>query len=298
MNIPSTPLDAAKKILLVGVGGGFDVFTGLPFVYHWPDKEFVLTNFSSKISPDFLLRNSTDEDYPQGTLTGIPNVAANCTLGLHGAKALSGAFKKIIERYEIDCILGVDGGVDSLSRGDEVDHGTVLEDSITLAALDGIDLPKVLCCAGFGCETEENLNHYRVLENMAKLASYGSFYGSFSLTNNMSEFFLYLNTCEQAWENGKRKSHIQTKIISAVTGRFGGNNVYSDVDARVAESTGRVFISPLSSIFWMYDLDIVIRENLLVPYLKKGTTFVDSKILLRQFMEEHKERRSHLVLPL
>jgi hypothetical protein len=83
-----------------------------------------------------------------------------------------------------------------------------------------------------------------------------------------------------------------------VTGRFGGNNVYSDVDARVAESTGRVFISPLSSIFWMYDLDIVIRENLLVPYLKKGTTFVDSKILLRQFMEEHKERRSHLVLPL
>jgi hypothetical protein len=295
MNIPKTPLDDAKNILLVGLGGGFDVFTGLPFVYHWPDKNFVLTNYSG--SQSFVVRPSGFEDYPEGLISDIQNVSAKYTIGRHGPKLVKSAFDKILQEHNIDAILAVDGGVDSLALGNEEDYGTVLEDFITLAALSDIQIPKVICCAGFGCETEEDMNFYCILENMSKLASTDDFYGSFSLTNKMPEFKKYMNECESSWANNRRKSHIQTKIISSVIGKFGSKNHYSDIDPRVNRSTGLTFISLLSSIFWMFNLDAVISNNLVIKSLKNGNTFADSKILLRQFMMD-RELRSHELIPL
>lgn len=296
MNIPKTPLDDAQNILLIGLGGGFDVFTGLPFVFHWPDKNFILTNHSS--SQEFVVQPTTTENYPEGMITNIPNISAKYTIGRHGPKLVKSALDQILQTHQIDVILGVDGGVDSLARGDEKDYGTVLEDFVTLAALSDINIPKVACCAGFGCETEENMNFYRILENMANLTSSNNFYGSFSLTQQMREFQLYVRECENAWADGRRKSHIQTKIISATVGAFGSTNNYIDVDPRLAESTGHCFISLLSSIFWMFDLDAVIQNNLTIKTMKQGNTFTDAKLLLRQFMIQQKELRSHLPIPL
>lgn len=296
MNIPKTPLDNAQNVLLIGLGGGFDVFTGLPFVFHWPDKNFILTNHSS--SQEFVVQPTTAENYPEGMITNIPNISAKYTIGRHGPKLVKSALDQILQTHQIDVILGVDGGVDSLARGDEKDYGTVLEDFVTLAALSDINIPKVACCAGFGCETEENMNFYRILENMANLTSSNNFYGSFSLTQQMREFQLYVRECENAWADGRRKSHIQTKIISATTGVFGSTNNYIDVDPRLAESTGRCFISLLSNIFWMFDLDAVIENNLTIKTMKQGNTFTDAKLLLRQFMIQQKELRSHLPIPL
>jgi hypothetical protein len=295
MNIPQTPLDNAQNILIVGLGGGFDVFTGLPFVFHWRDKNFILTNHSS--SQAFVFQPSTDKDYPEGLLSNLSNVSAKYTIGRHGPKLVKSALDQILQDHQIDVILGVDGGVDSLSRGDEEDYGTVLEDFVTLAALSDIKIPKVICCAGFGCETEENMNFYRILENMSELASTEAFYGSFSLTNKMIEFQQYVTECELSWGEDRRKSHIQTKIISAAIGKFGPNNHYSNVDPRIENSTGHSFISLLSNIFWMFDLDAVIKNNLTIEMLKKGNTFTDAKMLLRQFMITQK-LRSHESLPL
>jgi hypothetical protein len=198
--------------------------------------------------------------------------------------------------------------VDSLQRGDEKDSGTILEDFIALAALDEVKLTphghcgrgddgcKILCCAGFGTETEENLNHYRVLENMATLTD--AFYGSFSLTKDSQEFKEYASSCNRAWDNGNRKSHIQTKIISAANGRFGSDNMYDDIDARVANSTGVTFVSPLSSIYWLFDMEAVVNRNLAIPAIRNSNTFVDSKILLRQWLASQSALRSHESLPL
>jgi len=296
MNIPQTPLDDAQNILLIGLGGGFDVFTGLPFIFHWPDKNFIITNHST--SQEFVVQPTTTENYPEGMIADIQNISAKYTIGRHGPKLVKSALDQILQTHQIDVILGVDGGVDSLAQGDEEDYGTVLEDFVTLAALSDIEIPKVACCAGFGCETEENMNFYRVLENMSDLAFSNKFYGSFSLTQEMREFQLYVRECKNAWADGRRKSHIQTKIISAAIGGFGGSNCFSDVDPRVAESTGKCFISLLSSIFWMFDLDAVIENNLAIQTMKQGNTFTDAKLLLRQFMMQQNSLRSHLPLPL
>lgn len=294
MNLPSTPLDNANKILLIGPGGGFDVFGGLPFVFHWTDKQFILTNHSPK--SNFLFKSAEIENYPEGYIQNIPNVIGNYSIGRHGAISVKNAFKQIIEEHKPDCILTVDGGVDSLAKGDEDDFGTVLEDFITLAALKDIDLPKIHCCIGFGTETEENMNHYRILENMALLAEKGDFYGSFSLIKN-KEFEKYKEICELTWADNRRKSHVQTKIISAVLGHF-ENNKFQDVDPKIVASTGKVFVSLLSSIYWMFNLDAVISNNQAVDYLKKGNTFADSQILFKQFMNQQTKFRSHLPIPL
>lgn len=293
MNIPKTILDNAKNILLVGVGSGFDIFTGLPFVYHWSDKNFVLANSSP--SGDFHYRLVTPADYPEVQIDAEPNMMARYSIGRHGVLAVQKAFREIIARHNIDAVLAVDGGVDSLARGDEQSPGTVLEDFITLAALK--DFGGVLCCAGFGGETEEDVNHYRVLENIAALAADGSFYGSFTLTKEMPEFQKYKDQCEKAWAEGRRKSHIQTKIISAVCGQFGDSNLYSDIDAKVFASTGNVFISPLSSIFWMFSLTGVAKHNKVLSKLALGTTFADSQILYRS-TKGNFPLRSKEVIPL
>jgi hypothetical protein len=294
MNIPKTKLDDAKNILVVGLGSGFDVFTSLPLVFHWKDKNFVLVN--SGTSSVFHFQPSTQLEYPEGLISDTPNIKAKYTIGRHGYKPFKIAYEKIANLHQIDCVLAIDGGVDSLAIGDELDSGTILEDFVSLAALSDLNVPKILCCAGFGGETEENLNHFRILENMARLATNGAFLGSFSLTKDMPEFEAYKKECEKVWED-RRKSHIQTKIISAVLGKFGPDNHYENIDPRLAVSTGISFISLLSSIYWMFDFDAVVKQNKAINCLKNSTTFVDAKIILKDFLKAQ-ALRSHEKLPL
>ena len=296
MNIPSTKLDTANKILIIGLGGGFDIFTGLPFVFKYPDKKFVLAN-SSSLDTRILCQKSTIANYPEGSIEDINNVESIYTIGRLGTIALQKAYQQIIDEHQIDAILAVDGGVDSLAIGDEESNGTILEDFIALAALSEIKLPKIMCCAGFGTETEEDMNHYRILENIANLIKEDNcFYGSFSLTKEMHEFKKYVSICNKTWED-KRKSHIQTKIISAAKGCFGDDNIYKDIDAKVFEAKDCVFISALSNIFWMFDLDKVAAKNKALKALKRANTFIDCKMILREFLTQN-EKRSKLPLPL
>jgi hypothetical protein len=304
LNVPETQIDYGDVVMIVGVGGGFDVFTGLPFMTRYT-KRFVLVNSSPHMN--FHYREASVDDHPEYSIGYKHNLVGNYTVGRQGVGLVKKAYQSIIDKHKVDTILAVDGGVDSLQRGDEQDSGTILEDFISLAALNEVKLSphghcgqgdegcKILCCAGFGTETEENLNHYRVLENMAALTD--AFIGSFSLTKDSQAFKEYVADCERAWDGGNRKSHIQTKIISAVNGRFGSNNIYSEIDARVANSTKATFISPLSSIYWMFDLEKVVQRNLAIPVIKNSNTFVDAKIMLRNWMSFQK-LRSHDSLPL
>jgi hypothetical protein len=61
-------------------------------------------------------------------------------------------YQRLIEQLEIDTILLIDGGVDSLARGDEAQPGTFIEDTVSMAALVDLPIPtkKILACIGFG----------------------------------------------------------------------------------------------------------------------------------------------------
>lgn len=289
MNIPKTIIDDCANILLIGVGGGFDVFAGLPFVYHY-SKNFVLVNWAPSSYFHYREATTSESDYPVGSLKFGPKY----TIGRHGVLATKTALEEICLKHHIDAILAVDGGVDSLMTGNEENAGTILEDFIMLAAIDALYYPSVLCCVGFGTETEEELDHYAVLKNMANLVASRAFIGSFSLTADMWEYEAYKKECERVWD-GKRKSHVQTKVISAVEGKFGNDNIYSDIDSKVINPVDNVFISPLSSIYWFFDLKSVVKNNVVIPTIKRSNTFADAQILFRQ-IELEKQKKQALPL--
>lgn len=287
------------------------MYAGLPLAYEWmmnPPSfpvEITLANYHDIRNPDFVLRETTEEDYPQSeyqyaVAEKIGVATHSYTIGRHGIQLVRDAYQEIVDKHSIDTIVLVDGGVDALMQGNEINYGTVLEDFIALLAVARIPVPnKYLVCLGFGCELEEELNHYRALENIANLSKTGDFLGSCALTRNMRCFEYYKKQCLDAWEE-KRKSHIHTRIIPSIMGEFGNYQMYQDIDAKVFGETKKVeeaFISPLSSIYWFFSLEGVARANLYREILEPSRTFTDAMVLLRNQLPTTKFR-SKQVIPL
>src|SRR6185503_14425123 len=77
-----------------------------------------------------------------------------------GVKPLITSYQTLVKKFGIDAIILVDGGGDSLMRGDENGAGSLLEDSISLAAVSALDVHvKILSCIGFGTEVEDGVCH-------------------------------------------------------------------------------------------------------------------------------------------
>jgi len=271
LNLPVSvvmKLQKSKNILIMGMGGGFDVFSGLPLY-------FTLEKMNMKVHLASFTHSSWD---------AIPNhidvipIASGC-VGVSGnlktpsenfpEAYLSSWFRDV--NLEIDAILLVDGGVDSIMVGDEEGSGTMLEDTLTLAAVKNAEVPlKLLSCVGFGTEVEENLCHYLALENMAQLAKDGGFYGSCSLVDFMDSFKQYKAACEHTWNQpGHRTSHVQTRIIPAAEGEFGDYHMFPD------EKSSDVFVSPLTSIYWFYNAEAAIYYNKIIPAIESQETFFE-----------------------
>ena len=278
MNMPEMN---GTNFLIAGAGGGFDVYGGLPLTYELlrANANVVMASFSLR-SQGFGVRESTPEDYPEGELTniGVPVY----TFGKNGVQGLHSAYAEIIVKHKIDSIILVDGGVDSLMVGDEVSAGTVLEDSISLAAVSRLGVAhKYVACLGFGTEIEEDLNHYRVLENISSLIKAKAMVGGCALTSSMEAYKVYEQACQVAWTKG-RKSHIHSRIIPAVQGEFGNFRV-SGVESNVKASSNKpLFVSPLSTFYWFFHLQAVVDQSKIIPVIQNSKTFTDAMMLFRQ----------------
>ncbi len=294
----------SQRILIAGAGGGFDVFAGLPiyFTLRQLGKEVHLANYSfvdfgliKYISdPEVLIENQllgahgeirmTFPYYPEGFLSQWFREVQGEELtvwmfGKTGVVPLLESYQVLVDRLQIDTIILVDGGVDSLMTGDELGSGTLVEDSISLAAVDQLAVPvKLLACVGFGTEVEEDVCHYNALGNIAALAKQGAFLGSCALTPQMEVFQLFESACRYVWEQpDHKKSHITTRIIPAVHGEFGNYHMYE-------EDRTTVFISPLMSLYWFFEASAVVQRNQLMPVLRDTYTTQEAfSLVFRRF---------------
>lgn len=293
LNLPILDLLAdSQNILIAGAGGGFDVFSGLPLYFtlralgknvhlaNYSFSEFELIKIVSEpqiladglvMGPGGVIRYDLPY-YPEGYLSQWFKQARgeDVTVWMFartGAAPLAQGYAALVKHLDIDALILVDGGVDSIMRGDENGSGTMVEDSITLAAAQNIDIPvKILACIGFGTEIEEALCHYTALENMARLAKAGAFLGSCALIPQMEAFQLFEAACRYVWEQPNHiKSHISTRIIPAVNGEFGNYSMYP-------KAYPGAFISPLMSLYWFFDARAVTECNLLVPLITHTST--------------------------
>ncbi len=293
LNLPILDqLTDSQNILIAGAGGGFDVFAGLPlyFTLREQGKNVHLANYTfsdftiaqlvcqtEMLLPELLMsvRGPVKRKVPympEGFLsqwfaeTQQEDVPV-WLLAKTGSVPLHQAYRKLISHLNIDALILVDGGVDSIMRGDEMGAGTLVEDSITLAAVDELDVSvKILACLGFGTEVEEAVCHYHALANMAALAKAGAFMGCCALAPQMPAFQSFEAACRYVWEQPFHpKSHITTRVIPATHGEFGNFHMYDD------DHTG-VLISLLMSLYWFFDASTVIAHSDVIDLLRPTYT--------------------------
>lgn len=268
------PIDFSQKnILFAGIGGGYDFLGAIPL---WAKLEL-----SNNITFSNL---NTDSSNPEDRLQKILNKERMTPPQVYkipkaGVKEQIKHYNTIIEKHKINTIVAIDGGVDALMTGKEKNSGTFLEDLTSLIALNSFSGQKYLVCLGFGTETEEDLSHYHVLRNISRIIKDNGFLGCCSLLKEDKEYKIYKDYCDRIFE---RKSHIHTKIISSILGET--ENIYKDIDARVIDSQKVDFISVLSSIYWFFNLDVVLKGNELCQLLKNTNTNTDVLMVYRQFL--------------
>jgi hypothetical protein len=265
-----TRLRPARRILLAGAGGGFDIYAGLPLAIALSaqGKEVHLANLSftdlealdidvwlepgvAAIGPDTagndhyfperaLTRWLRSEDRPD-TVYAFPRT---------GVRPLRTAYRTLVDRLGIDAIVLVDGGTDILMQGDEAGLGTPEEDMTSLAAVAGLpDVDGFVACLGFGIDAYHGVCHAHVLENLAALERDGAYLGAFSIPSASVEAKAYLAAVAHAQSvTPLRPSIVNGQIAAAIRGEFGDCRF----TARTANS--ELFVNPLMGLYFTVDL--------------------------------------------
>lgn len=306
LNLPVN-LTHYNSILFLGIGGGFDVYGSIPIFTHssLKGKKVTFANLNSSASPANGLQVAVPGgNTPEGRLAEwlLKEGHTDCkvfTLPKCGVKTMKAYLEVIKAENEVDFIMCVDGGVDSLMTGDEEGAGTIIEDAITMSAVTELDdVVTCLMCVGFGAEMEEGVCHYSALENISRITEDGGFWGSCSLITGNPNYEAYKRACEHGWE-GTRKSHIHTKVISAVEGKFGEENLYDGIDAQVGGVKVVNWTNPLMSIMWFFDLATVMASNKLDVAFSITNTYTDVLMVYRQMIDElAKTKRVRKQLPI
>jgi hypothetical protein len=293
LNLPIlNRLSKCKNLLIAGMGGGFDVFCGLPIYFelkkHGINAHLANFSFSDIENVDFGIRLTkslvgvtphTGRLFPYFPELHLANwfkekrneeVTIWC-FHKTGAAPLTENYKILVEHLSLDGILLVDGGVDSLVRGDEGEMGTAIEDLTSLYAVNQLTSinTRIVACIGFGAE--KNLTHAHIFENIALLTKAGGFLGACSLTPQMESYQAYDEAVMFVQGNEFQDSSvINSSIVSAVRGNFG--------DYHLTEKTKRshLWISPLMPIYWFFDFGCVVKQNKLLPEIEGTMLFRDA----------------------
>ncbi|KAH3760131.1 cell surface glycoprotein [Pelomyxa schiedti] len=187
-------------------------------------------------APEINICAFLDEKFPESAPHFIyAYYARSFTVSL-----LSKLYLKFIDEHSIDAFVIIDGGSDSLMRGNEAGLGDPLEDAVsvaTVALLPGIKL-KILLTIGLGCDRFNTVSDASSFRAIAELTRDGGFMGCFSIEpDSFSDQFL------------QEASELQLK-----------------------ES---LFLWPLMAIFWAFDPVAVARRSLTIQWIQDSETVAD-----------------------
>lgn len=284
-------LAESRRVLIAGAGGGFDVFSGLPLYFLLRDagRDVFLANlsFSSLIpsvgrcvSPVCVEVTADSQGYaycfPEQVLCNwFRSQGQEVSIySFHrtGVQPLRDAYRKLVDELNVDTIILVDGGTDSLMRGDEAGLGTPCEDMASIAAVHQVAVPqKLLVCLGFGVDWYHGVCHSQVLEAVADLTRDGHFLGALSLLRSMPAVARYVEACT-AVRRAMREdvaSIVSSSILSALEGRFGAYHS--------TQLTGgnTLWVNPLMTFYWCFDLTALAERVFYLQDILNTETYDD-----------------------
>ncbi|QDG53419.1 DUF1152 domain-containing protein [Persicimonas caeni] len=278
----------AKSVLIAGAGGGFDLFSGLPIYFalreagktvHLANLSFSALAKSDAVAHDWGVyevdaRTQGNPDYfPERYLAQWLEAHDDPTpvfcIERRGYEAVKKAYELLAATLEFDTLVLVDGGTDSLMRGDEAGLGTPAEDVMSLLAGARLELDDaLLICLGFGIDHYHGVCHAQFLEAVAELTRTGGYLGAFALTQQMPAVKRYMEATD--WVQGQtpgRESIVSASIIDALEGHYGDHH-------RLERTRGsRLWINPLMTLYWCFELDAVASRILYADWLENTWEF-------------------------
>jgi hypothetical protein len=300
-------LETSTNVLIAGCGGGFDVFAGLPLAQYLMarGKSAVFANFSftnlwlcggERITPTMwrVDRQSNEIPYfPEKWLAewllargqSVPIYA----FAKSGVRPLSTAYSWIMDHHQIDLVLLIDGGTDSIIFGDEPGLGTVVEDAVSIVAAEKATGGRALLAAiGFGVDDYHGVSHHAFLENVARLTRDGGFLGSFSLLPDEPESAAFLSLVDYANQRQPlHRSIVCNSIASALRGEFGNFHATN-------RTTGSdLFINPLMTQYWTFEVSSVVRHMIYAEKLAETERMEEAGRIIEAWRETIEPRARH-----
>ena len=292
-------LDEVETVLLAGAGGGFDVYHAIPLYFRLVEmgKKVVFCNYSfaslaSMKSDSFTascVRVHADSSHsasyaPEYTMCRWFREVHQQEVSIYayrgvGVVPVKAVFNKLKKKLGVDAVVIVDGGTDSLMRGDEFSLATPAEDmtSIVAAYFSNID-HCYLMCIGFGVDTYHGVSHAQYLESVAALSQTSDFLGVSSLLPQSVEFAEYSSLINYANDRLLgNESIVANSIESAAAGKYG------DVNLGKRTQGSKLWINPLMAICWGFRLNGVIERSLYAKRLEDTEKLSDVEFVIRRF---------------
>jgi len=304
-------LSQAKTILLAGAGGGYDIYSGLPLYFglkaqgktvHLANLSFttIYATNGKRLGPSLIKVTERTEPelsyFPELHLCRWLKEREGKSVPLYcieraGAREVGLAYQKLVEHLGgVDAIVLVDGGTDSLMRGDEPKLGTPEEDLASLLAverLEGVG-SKSLACLGFGVDVFHGVCHHYFLEAVADLTTKGAYLGAWSLTPELPEAVAF----RAAYDYVRRRmqsSIVSSSILGAIEGRFG--NWHETTRTEGSE----LYINPLMGLYWAFDLPAVVERHLFIRELAEIEGWIPlARAIFQRHLAQEKREWQHL----
>jgi hypothetical protein len=289
----------AQRVLIAGAGGGFDIFCGLPLYFHLVEqgKTVFLANYSFAYIEEVqgmrpastVVEVTADSEgltdyFPEKYLaqwfrTQGQETSIYC-FHRTGCLPLLDAYRALATQLQLDTVVVVDGGTDGLMRGDEAGLGTPCEDISSIAAVDELDVErKILVCLGFGVDRYHGVCHAQFLEAVAELTKQGAFLGVFSLLEQMPEVQKYQAATKAVFTMmPQRLSMVNGSILAALEGHYGDS-------PQTEHANGTLWINPLMTFYWAFDLKAVAKRILYLDDIKKTLSLWDTRHLIDTFRQ-------------
>jgi hypothetical protein len=302
----SINLPESKNVLICGCGGGYDIYTGMPIYNNLvkSGKNVLCANitftdidklekysteiedglFPIEYSPGVGIGETYPDNYiPEWWLSKYLNTSVYAILP-NGVVPLIRNFKYIVEKHKIDTIILVDGGIDSLMRGDEEDIGSYTEDISTLLAVSKIDVKnKLLVCNAWGLEGYISQNQF--FENVSALTKSKDFLGCHFFTSSSSDGSFYIKVLKECFPEN---STINIGLSASIMGCSWDEKTEwlqkrIDSDKEDYELFNELKLihwigCPLGGIYWFFNLEGVVdrlvyeKEKLLQSTLSYHVT--------------------------
>jgi hypothetical protein len=321
LNLPFyDELEKSHNVLLAGVGGGFDIFSGLPLYFGLKaeGKQVHLANLSfsflppvkvtkeDRLSPSLLKVTADthifkdvfmDYYFPEKFLSQwfreqgeeVPVYCFERT----GVKPLQASYQALVDHLSLDTIILVDGGTDSLMRGDEVGLGTPQEDISSIISVNQLPVErKMLVCLGFGVDSYHGVSHAHFLEAVAEITRNKGYLGMFSLVDQMPEVQMYKLATEFVFKSMPNDiSIVSSSVISATDGHYG------DYHATPRTRNSILWINPLMSVYWCFKLPVVAERILYREAMKNTDNYDDVNCVINEFRASCRNIRPRQQIP-